>query len=295
MTDRLQELAVDKANEYARRPGTVAVAITGSIARGMVWAGSDIDLWVFVDGPEAFEDGLASGVYWEADIRPASWLEQETGEGTWQQPPALGQRGDGLFEALWGCRVVFDPSGRLSRLQAEVDARAADRAWLERRAALYLAYGWGCLEALQHVAPLRAIVAARAVATDYGIAAHWMRQGRLLTSGCRIPELLADAPRLQHLYAELFALRGKEGAEEMLLALQQLPPAIQEQVRSDLELEVIPVFRLGYYDGGVRYLRQGMAEWFRPEEVRPVLALEADLEAQKQRALAQAREILLLA
>lgn len=55
---------------------------------------------------------------------------------------------------------------------------------------------------------------------------------------------------------------------------------------------MIPVLNRGYFDGGVRYLRQGMARWFKPEEVKPVLALEPDLGAQKERVLAEAGELL---
>ena len=35
MTGKLEALALQKAREYAERPGTVAVAVTGSVARGM--------------------------------------------------------------------------------------------------------------------------------------------------------------------------------------------------------------------------------------------------------------------
>ena len=288
-----EALALQRAQDYIGRPGTVAVAITGSVARGTVWEGSDIDLWVFVEGPEAFEDGLLEGVYWEANIRPAAWLEG-VDPAHWLEPPPLSAGADGLFEALWGCRVVFDPAGRLAALREAVERCVADRAWLARRAERSLDYGRGCLDGLAHAGPLQAIVLARRVATEYGITAYWMGQGRLLSSGCRIPERLAEAPRLQALYREVFGLTGRAGAEAMLAALRTLPPVIQEHIRPDLEREVLPIWALGCYDGGVRYLRQELAEAFRPEEVAPALALEPDLEAQKARVLAQAREVLCL-
>ncbi len=291
---QLESLALQRAQDYASRPDTVAVAVTGSIARGTVWPGSDIDLWVFHEGPEAFEDGLIKGIYWEADIRPAAWLEGPDPK-RWLEPPPLNGRADGVFEAIWGCRVVHDPAGRLGALKQAIDRCVADRAWLHRRAERFLGYGRGCLAALAYADPLHAIVLARCVATEYGITAYWMGQGRLLTSGSRIPEQLEGAPRLQALYRAVFSLTGQAGAEEMLAALRTLPAAIQEHVRSDVEWEVLPVWRHGCYDGGVRYLRQGMPHWFPPEQVRPVLALEPDLEAQKERVLAQAREILDLA
>ncbi len=290
----LEALALAKGQEIARRPDIVAVAITGSIARGTVWEGSDIDLWAFAEGPEAFEDGLMAGVYWEVDIRPASCLELPVSDERWLRPPRAGERADGLFEALWGCRVVHDPSSALARLKAAIDGRVADRRWLDRRAALYLAYGRGYLDALRQAEPLSAIAGAREVATDYGLAAYWMRQGRLLTSACRIPEQLMEAPRLHELYCRVFGLYGREGAEELLRGLQELPSQVQRRVQRDLELEVLPVLAHGCYDGGVRYLRQGMARWFRPEEVAPVLGLEADLAAQKERVLAEVGEILAL-
>ncbi len=290
---QLESLALQRAQDYIGRPGTVAVAITGSIARNTIWEGSDIDLWVFHEGPEAFEDGLIEGIYWEADIRPAAWLEAPEPE-RWLAPPSLHGRADGIFEALWGCRVLFDPTGRLAALQQAIDGHVADPEWLCRRAEGFLAYGRGCLDALVHAEPLHAIVLARYVATEYGITAYWMGQGRLLTSGCRVPERLERAPRLQALYREVFGLTGRAGAEEILAALRTLPAPIQEYVRSDVELEVLPIWQLGCYDGGVRYLRQGMPQWFPPEAVQPVRALEADLKAQKERVLAQAHEILAL-
>ncbi len=294
MTGKLEALAQQKAREYAERPATVAVAVTGSVARGMTWAGSDVDLWVFVEGQAPFEDGVIDGIYWEADQVPAAWLDAWQDQEAWLQPPGLGERADRILEALWGCRVAYDPTGRLALLKQAVDARVADAAWLRRRAELFLAYGRGCLDALQYAPPLQAIVAARAVATDYGIAAYWMRQGCLLTSVCRIPELLEGAPRLQRLYCQVFGLRGRQGAEEFLRGYRELAPEIQRQTQSDLELEVLAVFERGCYDGGVRYMRQHLPQWHRPEEVSPALALEGDLEAQKERVLAQAREILSL-
>ncbi len=50
-----------------------------------------------------------------------------------------------------------------------------------------------------------------------------MRQGRLLTSGCRSPEQPAAAPQLHELYCRVFGLRSREGAEEMLQGLSDLP------------------------------------------------------------------------
>ncbi len=164
MIGRLQALAMEKAEEYAGRPGTVAVAITGSVARGTTWAGSDVDLWVFADAPTPFEDGLVDGIYWEADIVPAAQLEVPGDPDGWLWPPELGEHADRILEVLWGCRVAYDPTGRLTLLKQAVDRRARDLLWLRRRADLFLAYGRGCLAALRYAPPLWAIIAAREVA-----------------------------------------------------------------------------------------------------------------------------------
>ena len=90
LEQKLWRLARHKAAAYASRSEMAAVAITSSVARRMVWEGSDIDLWGFVrTGEEDFEDGLEEGVYWEIDIKPLSWLEVKIDEQTWLRPPAL--------------------------------------------------------------------------------------------------------------------------------------------------------------------------------------------------------------
>ena len=66
----------------------VALAITGSLARGTPWAGSDVDLWGFTESSdEAFEDGMVDDLYWEIDLRHVSWLDVDADD--WLRPPAL--------------------------------------------------------------------------------------------------------------------------------------------------------------------------------------------------------------
>ncbi|MBI5930034.1 MAG: hypothetical protein HY862_12040 [Chloroflexi bacterium] len=278
----LEKIALDKAKTYVERPDTVAVAITGSIGRGMMWEGSDVDLWVYRKGKRAFEDGwdLTHGIYWEADIESAELLDIQIDNYTWLRPHALYGDEIGLMEALWGCRVYYDSTGKLSAIKQAIDSRVANKRWMHHRAELFISYGRGCLAGLQSADALTAILAARVVATDYGITAYWMRRGKLLTSAVRVPERLASEPELQRLYTEVFGLTGRIGAEGFLENLKRLPIQIQDAVEGDVE-ECKPALKLGYYDGVIRHLRQGMAFWFKPNEVMPVLGLWDDLEIQK--------------
>ncbi len=276
----LEKIALDKAKIYAAHPDTVAVAITGSIGRGMTWAGSDVDLWVYRNGERAFEDGWEQGIYWEADIESARLLDIQIDDHTWLRPHTLDGDEISLLEALWGCRVYYDPTGKLTAIKQAIDSRVANKRWMHHRAELFISYGRGCLAGLQYADALTAILLARVVATDYGITAYWMRRGKLLTSVVRVPERLADEPELQRLYCEVFGLTGKPGADEFLENLKRLPIQIQDAVEGDVE-ECKPALALGYHDGVIRHLRQGMASWFKPKDVLPVLALGDDLEAQK--------------
>jgi hypothetical protein len=292
--EKLRQLAWHQAQQFSRRQEIAAVAITGSVARGQTWEGSDVDLWGFSHKHEdGFEDGIVDGVYWEIDIKPLSWLRVDIDEQTWLHPPPLTDN-DRIshVEALWGCHIVLDGEGALLRLKHAVDSRVADRHWLNRRADLYLSYGRGCLDALRYASPLRAIISARDIATQYGIAAYWMRSGQLLTSMMRVPERLAHAPELHRLYSAIFGLGGQPALETLLDAYHHLPEAIRRETQQDVELEVLPAAHQGAYDGATRYLRQQLSGRFNTEAVRPALALEEDLDAQKARVLQYTTELL---
>ncbi len=276
----LEKIALDKAKSYAERPNMVAVAITGSIGRGMTWEGSDVDLWVYCDGDRAFEDGWEQGVYWEADIESATLLDIQIDDHTWLRPHPLNGDEVSLLEALWGCRIYYDPAGKLTAIKQAIDSRVANKRWMHHRAELFISYGRGCLAGLQYADAITAILLARVVATDYGITAYWMRRGKLLTSVLRVPERLADEPELQRLYCEVFGLGGKAGADEFSATLKRLPIQIQDAIEADVE-ECKPAMELGYYDGVIRHLRQIIASDFLPTEVLLVLAIRDDLETQK--------------
>jgi hypothetical protein len=287
--DKLLALAEKKASEYAERQESVAVAIIGSVARGDTWEGSDIDLWVFAEGRERFEDGLVDDVYWEADIHPASDLDCTLDDKSWLKPPSLNEDAARLTEVLWGCKVMLDTENKLTSLKEAIDSRVANQELMNRRVMMYLEYGGVCLTGLEFAEPVYAIVNARAVATDYGIASYWMKQGQLLSSMMRVPERLESMPEIQRLYREVFSLRGKAGAEEFLRRAENLPSQVYEHIKRDLELE----FDMRSPDGSVRHFRQMMAAGgFNLEDILPVLGLEDDLEAQKARVLEQTRQIL---
>ena len=288
----LRQLARQKAQEYAQRDDLIAVAITGSVARGTTWAGSDVDLWAFTrhDDPD-FEDGVENDLYWEIDIKPLAWLE--TAPDVWLRPPAL-ENNDGIspLEALWGCEIIKDEDGTLTRLKQTIDQHMADAAWLHRRAENYLTYGRGVLEGLFYADPLRAMVLAREVAVKYGVAAYWMKRGRLMSSGTRIPEQLADTPDIHYLFRLIYALNGKATLDEFFGNLTHLNPDIQKKIAPDLENEVKPAYRNGNYEGALVYMRQGLPRWFSPYEVLPILGIPVNQVEHRARLLPWVWELL---
>jgi hypothetical protein len=298
ITQRLRKLAERKQREFLQDKDIVALALTGSLPRGNVWEGSDLDFWGFsAANEEDFRDGVADGIYWEIDIAPISRLEIEINEETWLYPPAL-QDGEPitLLEALNGCEVLHDPTGNLARIKAAVDTRLADPVWLHQRATNALNYAAGALDGLTFAPPERAILYAREIATNYLVTAWWMRQGRLLTSAIRIPERLAAAPEIQRLYCEILALNGQPALDEFMKTFAALPQELRDDLHSDVYNEALPAAQRGAVDGAVRYLRMIMTdqalEEDRLDDVYPCLALEDGLERQQARVLDQCRRLI---
>ena len=290
----LEQRARKLVDRYVRDPETVAIAITGSLARGTTWQGSDVDVWVFRDGPSGFVDGVDDGIYWEVDLRPAHMLDlPDDPDEAWLEPYPLHYRGR-MFEALWGCRIAYDPTGRLARLKEAIDSRMADPAWREERAHRFIAQGRVYLEQASLRDPVQAIVDARSIATDNGLAAWWLLRGGLMTGMLCLPEQLdaADGGSISTLYAAIFGLGGRAIADEVIAGWRRLPREVQLVFQRELELKVLIAYRMGCYDGFVRYLRQGIASLVDPNAALPVLGIEADTEAQKTRVINQAFELL---
>jgi hypothetical protein len=294
-TAELTTLAQQKARDFVQQPHLAALTLTGSLPRGMVWEGSDLDMWGFSNNATSgFEDGVISGIYWEIDIVPLEWLRQSVDRDALLRPPSLVNDEDKVtpLEVLWGCRIVYDHEGTLTDVAEQIAALMADHAWLRLRADRFLSRGYDALDALTGTDALTTIIKARAIATAHGIAAYWMKRGQLLTSIRRVPERLADAPEIQAVYRDIYGLEGATSAREFQTRWKQLPTDIQRAANNDLHYEVLPMFRLGYYDGGLRYFLETLPEIFGAERVRPVLHLEQDLEAQQARLIKQTRHLL---
>src|SRR5690606_36457090 len=84
---RLKARMQQPAADLDQRDVVCAMALTGSLARGRVWEGSDLDFWGFWDkDDDVFEDGMTDGIYWEIDIQPLEWL-RGWDEARLSQPP----------------------------------------------------------------------------------------------------------------------------------------------------------------------------------------------------------------
>lgn len=285
--ESLENLAQRKTARFAERGDIVALALTGSLARGMLWEGSDLDFWGFrLDPEEDFEDGVEDGIYWEIDLRPLKWINTDA-EAFFTPPPLIGDD-DGVttLEALWGCRVLFDKTmdGTLITAADIVNQTMADRGMLTWRAERYLHYGMGCINTLQVADPVTAILKAREATIKYGISAYWMKQGQLLSSVIRIPERLEFHPAIQARFCAIFGLTGASGFETFFKQYQQLPPEITDAFRDDMQNEIWPSAQLGIYDGALCHFRSIATEYLCPE-LHEVLALEADIDSQKSRIL----------
>lgn len=295
-TTALRDLARRKQADFLQRGDLIALALTGSLPRRLVWEGSDLDFWGFsTSEDDEFLDGVIDDLYWEIDIAPASVLDLDIDTETWLNPPHY-RSGDevGLLEALSGCEILHDPTGKLKRVTTAIEERLADRAWLRERATRYLHHASAALDELASAPPIEAILYAREIASNYIVAAYWMQQGQLLTSVIRLPERLpAD---LRRLYCDIWALNGQAALDEFMQNYAQLPDAIREDSHSDVYNEALPAAQIGAVDGAMRYLRftmmiQGIEEGHL-DDVLPCLGLEADVAAQQQRVIRQCREMM---
>lgn len=296
----LRALAQRKQRDLLQDDSLIALALTGSLPRGAVWEGSDLDFWGFAsNGEGGFRDSVEDGIYWEIDIAPAAALEIAIDDETWLNPPAFhGEDTISLLEALSDCEIIHDPTGQLTRVTAAIQSRLTDPTWMRRRADCFLSYASGALDALTFAPPIPAILYAREIATNYAVAAYWMRQGSLLTSVIRVPERLAAAPEIQHLYCAIFALNGQPALDEFMRRFADLPDDLRDDLHSDVYNEALPAAQRGAVDGALRYLRFMMMEQAleegRLDDVQPCLGLDAATAAHQTRILDQCRQLLTL-
>ena len=294
LTGRLHALANRKHAQFATRPDLVACALTGSLARGRGWAGSDLDFSGFHAGPEdEFEDGVEDGIYWELDVRPLAWLDGLTADGL-IQPPAFSAEvfGDTSLEVLWGAQVLFDRHGALTDAVETALRLSSDRAWLRERAANTLRYARFCLDQRQAAPPRRAILDARRIAVAYGVTSYWMQRGELMSSAIRIPERLRDHPDIQRLFQGIFNLGGQSAWDSFFAAYQAMPPGIRREADPDVFREILPAVELGMADGGLCHFRFLAEGWLPLDQIEPLMGFEPDEESQKMRVLGQAYELL---
>lgn len=292
--ETLEDLAARQAAAFAGRGDLIACALTGSLARGMTWHGSDLDFWGFWQAADDdFEDGTLEGIYWEIDIKPLAWLHGWDAE-RFVQPPPFNAEEDGVtpLEALWGARVLFDHEGTLSQVVAQVQHLMSDKGWLGQRATNYLRYGRECLAALASEPPADAILAARHIAILYGVSAYWMKHGALLSSVMRIPERLADSPQIHGLLRQIFSLEGQTSWDHFLTAYQSLPNAVRAAFDDDLRYDVLPAAQRGMVEGALCHFRLLAADWQPFSEIAPVMGLAHDLTAHKAHILSQTEALL---
>jgi hypothetical protein len=291
---RLKTLMQQKVADFTRREEILACALTGSLARGRVWEGSDLDFWGFWDKyDDAFEDGMVDGIYWEIDIQPLDWLRGWDYKRLSYPPPFTSDEfGVTPLEALWGAQVQFDQEGTLTQVVALVQRLMNDKVWLRQRGANYVRYGLECLPTLEAKDPAQAILDARRIAIVYGINAYWMKRGELLSSVIRIPERLHEHPEIQALLKQIFSLHGQPGWDAFYAVYQTLPESIHAEADPDMEREILPAVRLGMADGGLCHFRFIADGWLPLDEAWPVMGFEPDLDAQKARVLGQTKQLL---
>jgi hypothetical protein len=140
-----QELAYDLAQQFARFPQVVAVALGGSQASGAADAGSDIDLYVYTDGEIslAAQEALIeqSGGATHADLGlpywggvnmwinsptgitvdgvyfGAAWMEEQVRRVMEMHQPSLGYS-TCFCRTVQQSRMLYDPRGWFQELQA---------------------------------------------------------------------------------------------------------------------------------------------------------------------------------
>lgn len=212
--------------ELSARPGTVAIELVGSLARGQFRSGSDLDVQVILDRePESDESwvfdvtGVAVNAHYEA-LDAVIALADAT-------PETFGAavRAEWLPDRLTGARTLWvsdDDRGRgWGALRDRVVARRHDPTELPGIVEAFLAHGRSLLErGRDHLgagAPLDAWQCARDAAATL---AHgqFVRAGRIIRGLKRTPELLREID--QHaLAAALVATVGGPLTTEELLEL----------------------------------------------------------------------------
>ncbi|MFN8377838.1 MAG: hypothetical protein U0452_04130 [Anaerolineae bacterium] len=290
----MHALARRKHAQFAARPELLACALTGSLARGRVWAGSDLDFIGIQAGPDdAFEDGVEDEIYWEMDVLPLDWLDGLSAEAL-IHPPGFSAEvfDDSPLEVLWGAQVLFDRHGALTQAVETACQLSRDAEWLRERAANYLAYAQACLDERRTASPRRTILDARRIAVAYGVTAYWMQRGELMSSAIRIPERLSDHPAIHRLFRGIFNLGGQPAWDTFFAAYLTMPSAFREEADPDVFREILPAVGLGMADGGLCHFRLIADGWLPLDEIGPLMGFEPDEESQKARVIGQTRELL---
>jgi len=265
MTERLKQLEEVSETEIARltkQPGVMAVGITGSLARGDVWERSDLDMVAVLDQEEDI-------FYIDFNDKPSVPIDI-----AFVSKALLKYQ---YHPFLYGCKVVYDPTGILSEAVRKANEMFYCDAEVQRRLREYTSNAdknlERAMEALRKNNVPSSVLHSRKSLSD--ISSILMDKARCLTSHHHRVGKCKEAFKklgLNELYGEfLSAIRldsiGEKEAQRYILLLKQLYDIsypffyrLREEGRQPrigwifrlskeniVENRILPIYKTGHY------------------------------------------------
>ncbi|HEX28984.1 TPA: hypothetical protein ENG04_02750 [Candidatus Poribacteria bacterium] len=219
----------------AKQKGVLGVVISGSLARGDVWEGSDVDLHVLWRSKGCFSSvgGFLEGVLINVhDV----WVDMM--EAIVEDIDCF-CRSD-LPDQLYGCRILYDPYGLWNRYKAFIDSKRFDPKIIACKVNCYVEKAMKLLAKAEESFRLKdwassVFYAQRAaIETAFGIT---VKCGDLIRSANRFPEnlkALTERNGLEELYKLFRSVHGLTGrieeVEKVITACEIAPKKFIEEL-----------------------------------------------------------------
>ena len=291
LLDRLTRLAEKQAGIAAEQEGVLGVVISGSIARGDVWEGSDVDLHVLWESGEKRSaiGGFVEGALINVHDVYAGYMDYITGT-------MKGFCRNDVADQLYGCRIFYDPRGMWSRYKSIIDSRRFDPEIIAGKVEFRMEQARKELSRAEKAHELEdwasVLFYAQQAAMEAAFGAT-VKCGSLIKSANRFPEnlkILAEQNGLEKLYEffrQIHRLTGNiETVERVVVACESVPRIFAQElermgISEDRAREVVEDYlidemirckeipdsairaslrswnavKYGYYDGQVIWMR----------------------------------------
>jgi predicted nucleotidyltransferase len=220
--NKLRGLAQKYSNILAKRDGVLGIVISGSLARGNVWEGSDVDLHVLWDseGQESYVEGMFTSftddfvLRWDEDM-----LINIHDEYVGDVESIIGDVnrlcGSELPDQVYGCEVVFDPHGMWTRYKSVIDSIRFEPEFIAKKVDFHIQQALTLISKAEKSLALEdyasAVFHAQRAAIEVAFGAT-VECGGLIRSAQRFPEnlkALAEKHGLEGLYERFRTIHGE--------------------------------------------------------------------------------------